>query len=752
MKRPFRSGLYLLSVLIVMLAAIVAGCKKDNDDTDPVPGNTTSAIVCGRVLNEWSQPVAYAEVSCGTTTVLTDVNGLYTLNPVGLPGERGVIRVSRSGYVTNYLGISPSSTVQYMDIILPAVQFESFNNGTGGTITVSPSGCKLIFPQDAVVKEDGTPYSGQVLVHIDIANTGDSLYRLRFPGGDHQAVDLQNASVQFSTYSFAYIGLFTGAGVPLKMAPGKTASIQLPIPAAQVGSAPATTALCSFNETTALWEEEGVATKNGNYYEGTVSHFSFWGCGSLRAGAFLSGRVLDCNNNPIPYTIVYFDNDNYAFTNNDGYFSRKVPSNSSFPLYVPPVNALGVFSQTYTINSLSPRQQYDMGDIVLQCPAYLTGNLLGCNGTPVPGWVEVNYGSQFGFTTYYSTNGSFNVPVKSNVNVNMRYITPSKIVTGTALTPAQNNSANLGNIAMCYTPDTANTFTLNGAGFNNETLILDVTASSAQYRQSGATYLSLTGTTLQGENVTIYAYFNGSTTGTYNCNASQTSYIRVAVNDQVNSIFNLFTSETPAASCDLQVLSYGNEIGRMKVYFSGTLTTSVANGAQPVTISGKMDLARVPDWRTSGQNVLTANGDGFSNQTILFDWCSSTSFFSGYVAGNYRSATNETVMKFAGCINSSNGGFNGSFIFKGNGVGVYTAPADFYSSGFSIRKDFNGTTNRTYNEIVSGSITINSYPPPGGFITGTFSGVLKRTDPISGAAVLVNVTNASISCWHYPDE
>lgn len=165
-----------------------------------------------------------------------------------------------------------------------------------------------------------------------------------------------------------------------------------------------------------------------------------------------------------------------------------------------------------------------------------------------------------------------------------------------------------------------------------------------------------------------------------------------------------------------------------------------------------MDLARVPDWRTSGQNVLTANGDGFSNQTISFDWCSMTSFYSGFVAGNYRATTNETVMKFAGCISSSNGGFNGSFKFKGNTVGVYTAPADFYTSGFSIRKEFNGTTNRIYNEIVSGSVTINSYPPPGGFITGTFSGVFKRTDPISGAAVLVNVTNASFSSWHYPDE
>ncbi|MBP9083043.1 MAG: carboxypeptidase regulatory-like domain-containing protein [Bacteroidia bacterium] len=751
MKNPFKIGLYL-SVIILFSGAMLSGCKKDIDETQPIPTNTTSAIVSGRVLNEWNQPVAFAEVTCGNTTVITDANGLYSLNPVGLPGDRGVIRVSRSGYVTNYIGVSPSSVVQYLNIILPAVQFESFTNSTGGTITASVSGSKLVFPQDAVVNVDGTPYSGQVMVHINISDNSDSLYRMSFPGGDHQAVDLQNASLQFSTYSFAYIGLFSGTGAPLKMSPGKIASIQLPIPASQLGSAPTTTTLCSFNEETGLWEEEGIANKNGNYYEGTVSHFSFWGCGSLHAGAFLRGRVLDCNSNPIPYTIVYFDSENYAFTNNDGYFSRMVPANLSFPLYVPPVNALGVFSQTYNINALSPGQQFDMGDIVLQCPAYLTGNLVGCNSVPVPGWVEVNYGSQFGFTMYYTTNGNFSVPVKSNANVTMRYVTASKIVTGTATSPAQNNALNLGTIAMCYVPDTANTFTLNGAGFNNETLVLDVTASSAQFRQNGNTFLSLTGTTLQGHYVTIYANFTGNTIGTYNCDPAQINYIRVSVSDQVNNVFKSFSSETPASSCDLQVLSYGNEIGRLKTYFTGTLATSAASGSQSVTISGKMDLARVPDWRSSGQNVLTANGDGFSSQSILFDWCPSTSFYSGYVAGNYRSATNETVMKFVGCISSSNGGFNGSFRFKGNTVGVYTAPADFYTNGFSIRKNFNGSSNRIYDEIVSGSITINSYPPPGGFITGTFSGVFKRTDPVSGSAVLVNVTNASFSSWHYPDE
>jgi len=150
--------------------------------------------------------------------------------------------------------------------------------------------------------------------------------------------------------------------------------------------------------------------------------------------------------------------------------------------------------------------------------------------------------------------------------------------------------------------------------------------------------------------------------------------------------------------------------------------------------------------------VLTANGDGFANQTIQFDWCSSTSYVAGYVAANYHAATNETVLKFYGCMNSASGGFNGNLIFKGNGPGVYNAPADFYTTGFGIRPVFNGATTKSYYEIISGSLNISSYQPVGGYISGTFSGVFKRIDAATGQAVTVNVTNASVSNWHFPDQ
>ncbi|MBL0340702.1 MAG: hypothetical protein IPP71_07165 [Bacteroidetes bacterium] len=229
--------IYLLTIIICCSLCFQA-CKKDTDEQPtPFPGNTTKVIVAGRVTNEWKQPIEFAEVTLGTTTVLTDENGLYALNGVSIPVERGVVTINKSGYAKNYLGISAESGVQYLDVILLAAQTATFNSSVGGTITATPSGSKLIFPPDAVVNEDGSPYTGQVLVYYDISDNTDSTYRLKFPGNDRMAINSQNVPKQFRTYSFGYIGLFTGSSIKLKMAPGKTATLQLPIPVSQQASA-----------------------------------------------------------------------------------------------------------------------------------------------------------------------------------------------------------------------------------------------------------------------------------------------------------------------------------------------------------------------------------------------------------------------------------------------------------------------------------------------------------------------------------
>ncbi len=737
--------------LCALFAVIIQSCKKDDDKAQIVfPSTTTSVTVGGRVLNEGNLPLPYAMVTAGGVSSISDSLGYYALYNAIVPVTRGVIEINRSGYAINYIGFTPKNGVQYINVVLQALSIGSFMNTSGGTINLNTGGT-MVFPPNAVVTEDGQLYTGSVQVKYDIADTDDSLYRYKLPGYDRLALNSQNKQMQFRSLSFAYVKLMSGT-TALKLDSGVTVTFKLPIPASQIASAPAITSLCSFNETTAVWREDGVAIRNGNFYDVTVSHFSFWGCGSLHTPAYLKGRVLDCNNNPLPNINVTFDYDNYEFTDNNGYFYKRVPSNTSFDVIAA---GYGVFSSPIPVSGIAAGQLYDVGNIVLQCPAYLSGYLQNCSGSGTPGWIQASYGSQYGGTAMYSTTGVFNLPVAPNIPIMLSYITANKLNYGSVISPAQGATTSLGVIPMCYVADTANMVTVNGGGFTNEVFYIDAVQTYgqnafAQYRnQALKTYFKIYGTTLQGRNIQFTGYINGSGNGSYACDPALTNQLKIFMYYPVTSEINSYSTEFAGSQVSLNVISYGDELNYFKAYFNGTIVSNPAGGNTPVTVTGKMRMQRAPNYNNMGNNKITANNDGFVNQQINFDWCSSLNYSLGYVASNYQSASNATTMKLYGCANSA--GYHGTLSFKGNSPGTYTAPNDFYTTGFSIRPQVNMATTKTYNEIVSGTLTVNSYAPAGGFITGTFSGVFKRTDPVSGTPYTVSVTNATFNTWHYPD-
>src|SRR5450631_2979767 len=92
------------------------------------------------------------------------------------------------------------------------------------------------------------------------------------------------------------------AGEKLQLAPGKTASISFPIPAAMQTTAPASIPLWYFNDTTGKWIEQGTATKTGVNYTGTVSHFTYWNCDLPLGLVYFNVNLKDQNNSPLAYT------------------------------------------------------------------------------------------------------------------------------------------------------------------------------------------------------------------------------------------------------------------------------------------------------------------------------------------------------------------------------------------------------------------------------------------------------------------
>jgi hypothetical protein len=101
------------------------------------------------------------------------------------------------------------------------------------------------------------------------------------------------------TYGMLNVELRGSNNEKLQLTAGHTASISLPIAQNQLDTAKGTIPLWHFNETAGLWEEEGFATRVGNRFVGTVSHFSWWNCDDAYVVATLNVVVRNFDQTPV---------------------------------------------------------------------------------------------------------------------------------------------------------------------------------------------------------------------------------------------------------------------------------------------------------------------------------------------------------------------------------------------------------------------------------------------------------------------
>jgi len=126
-----------------------------------------------------------------------------------------------------------------------------------------------------------------------------------------------------------------------------------------------------YDTTTGYWKEEGVATKTGNTYVGAVTHFTAWNWDRYYDVAYLSGRVVDAQGNPISGAYVTADGVDYSgkserTTGADGKFTIGVRWNSHV---IVKASKNGVTSAPVDVNPTPGVQQTkDIGDIVLSPP------------------------------------------------------------------------------------------------------------------------------------------------------------------------------------------------------------------------------------------------------------------------------------------------------------------------------------------------------------------------------------------------
>ncbi|QYF95666.1 carboxypeptidase-like regulatory domain-containing protein [Massilia sp. PAMC28688] len=311
----------------------LAGCGGGGNDgaTERPPHDSSVGSVSGRVVDAQSgQAIAGAEVKIGDQRTTTDADGKYSLKTVTF-GPQRVVQFSKAEYASNFATVRvdiDGNTVADRTLARVGVRQE-VSAADGGVVTMAGSPAMVTLPAAGIVRTGGAAYTGPVMVEMTPIDPG--VNPLNMPGNFRA----ENEAVPIESMGALQVELRDSTGALLNLAPGKTATIRIPVPAG-AASPPLTMPLYYFKESTGLWVREGAATLAGSapnqYYEGTVSHFTVWNADMPMDTIYIHGCVVNASNQP-RYATVTTDGIDYfgaaqEQTGQDGKFKIAARRNS----------------------------------------------------------------------------------------------------------------------------------------------------------------------------------------------------------------------------------------------------------------------------------------------------------------------------------------------------------------------------------------------------------------------------------------
>jgi hypothetical protein len=444
-----------------------------------LPDTGGTGTITGKVSNNSTgAPIATATVAVGTISTTTAGDGTYTLANVPA-GAGNVVSITKAGFaagskIATVVAVA-STTVDAA--LLPVFYSTNFDPTTSQTITVTGSTAKVVLGANALKTASGAVPAAPVTVNITPIDPSSNPQIM--PGNY-----ATSAGGFMESFGAIEVNFKDSAGAALNLASGQTATIRIPLAAGAI-SPPATIDAFYFNATTGLWVKEGTLTLAGvapnRYYEGTVTHFTYWNADRVYETTCLTGRVVSSTDVPVKGARVEAQGRNYigtseTYTLGDGTFNILVRANSTVIISA---RTSALQSQSLSVTTSAA------GNVCSALPANLK---LGGSGTGSAGSAKITLtwganpsdldshltgpttaGSRF--HVYFVNKGSLtaspfaNLDVDNTDNFGPEVVTVSKFVpgtyrysvhhydgSGTIFTSPARVELTLGNSTTIYTP------------------------------------------------------------------------------------------------------------------------------------------------------------------------------------------------------------------------------------------------------------------------------------------------------------
>lgn len=412
----------LLSVSLALMV-LWTGCSFDSSQ-NPADTTTTSeqkvkTTLAGQVVDESGNPLAGAAVSAGGKTVTTSKFGLFVISDVDVTAERCVVKASKGGYFDSFRAQKPvAGNITDLRIgLMKNTPQGSFSVGLGKTVTAPGSTATVTFPATGYVDAKGNAYNGSVNYVVRYLDpTANNFYD--FFDGDFHGVRTDGSFTEMMSYGVLRVELSGASGEKLNLAPGSKATLKYPIPAKMQAAAPVEMPLWYFDESKGMWKEDGSAQRNGNFFEGTVTHFTPWNVDVPIPTTILRVKVL-CGNEPVGGIFVRVGQA-LVRTGADGTASLRVPEAIPFTVKVHPENNEGFESDEIKAGPFTGQKDPEIVVPLNICPAYIIGRLTGCDFAPLAGagTILAQY-PDGGFSYGFVKDGQFKVRVRAKTLMNV---------------------------------------------------------------------------------------------------------------------------------------------------------------------------------------------------------------------------------------------------------------------------------------------------------------------------------------------
>ncbi|HEX8531663.1 MAG TPA: hypothetical protein VF646_16640, partial [Cytophagales bacterium] len=315
------------------------------------------------------------------------------------------------------------------------------------------NGSAVQIPAGSLVTEAGSAYTGQVNMVVRYQDPSAADFGTTVAGGDMLAQRTDRSTSILYSYGILRVKMTGSSGEALQMAPGKTASLTIAIPASQRTTAPATIPLWYFDEAAGVWIEEGSAAKQGNQYVGTVKHFTDWNADDPKDRATIIGTLVDCDGKPLMLAPIEVGQKSIHSADRDGSFSETVPTGVTIHVTVRPFMAAHPGKQIIVVPPLSPGQVYNVGVIKAPddfCTSQVKGRVKTKSGDHVS---SITFSNANGVVDLYQPGTDFSVLLPASTTLNMKiYTAQGAVFTKSFQTADSKTVTDLGEIDLDQSP------------------------------------------------------------------------------------------------------------------------------------------------------------------------------------------------------------------------------------------------------------------------------------------------------------